>query len=57
MRADVAAGVPPFYGETESSIFQEVLTGELDLTSNPWPSVSKEAKNLVNLLLVRDPSK
>lgn len=53
----VCAGVPPFYGETEAAIFQEVLTGKLDLTSPPWPSISEEAKQLVSHLLVRDPTK
>lgn len=51
------SGVPPFYGETEAAIFQEVLTGTLDMESDPWPAISAEAKELVRKLLVRDPSK
>lgn len=31
--------------------------GNLDLESDPWPSISKEAKGLVTKLLVRDPTK
>ncbi len=49
--------MPPFYGENEAAIFQEVLTGKLDLESSPWPAISKEAKQLVKQLLVREPTK
>lgn len=34
-----------------------VLSGELDLQTPPWPSVSEEAKDLVKALLTRDPEK
>ena len=34
-----------------------VLSGELDLQTPPWPSVSDEAKGLVRALLTRDPAK
>ncbi|MBD4784488.1 hypothetical protein GUG12_11785, partial [Xanthomonas citri pv. citri] len=30
-------GVPPFWGESENDIFEEVLRGKLDFTSDPWP--------------------
>ncbi|XP_044507157.1 calcium-dependent protein kinase 26-like [Mangifera indica] len=50
-------GVPPFWGETENEIFEEVLHGDLDFTSNPWPSISEGAKDLVGRMLVRDPKK
>ncbi|KAE8720891.1 Calcium-dependent protein kinase 2 [Hibiscus syriacus] len=51
------SGVPPFWGETEQEIFEEVLHGELDFASDPWPNISESAKDLVKKMLVRDPKK
>ncbi|KAK8632612.1 hypothetical protein V6N13_073002 [Hibiscus sabdariffa] len=50
-------GVPPFWGETEGEIFEEVLKGQLDFTSDPWPNISESAKDLLSKMLVRDPKK
>ncbi|KAJ7975914.1 putative Calcium-dependent protein kinase [Quillaja saponaria] len=35
------SGVPPFWDETEQGIFEQVLKGELDFISEPWPSISE----------------
>lgn len=43
--------------ETEHDIFEEVLHGDLDLSSDPWPKISENAKDLVRKMLVRDPRK
>ena len=43
--------------ETEQEIFEQVLHGDLDFSSDPWPSISEEAKDLVRGMLVREPSK
>ncbi|KAL0338727.1 UNVERIFIED_CONTAM: Calcium-dependent protein kinase [Sesamum angustifolium] len=51
------SGVPPFWDETEQGIFEQVLKGELDFVSEPWPSISDSAKDLVRKMLVRDPKK
>ncbi|KAG5562638.1 hypothetical protein RHGRI_005384 [Rhododendron griersonianum] len=51
------SGVPPFWDETEQGIFEQVLKGELDFVSEPWPSISDGAKDLVRRMLVRDPKK
>ncbi|MBA0567106.1 hypothetical protein Golob_011864 [Gossypium lobatum] len=51
------SGVPPFWGETEQEIFEEVLHGELDFISDPWPNISESAKDLVKKMLVRDAKK
>ncbi|XVE96228.1 hypothetical protein REPUB_Repub02eG0203800 [Reevesia pubescens] len=51
------SGVPPFWDETEQGIFEQVLRGQLDFTSEPWPSISDNAKDLVRRMLVRDPKK
>ncbi|KAJ0714666.1 putative protein kinase CAMK-CDPK family [Helianthus annuus] len=50
-------GVPPFWGESENEIFEEVLRGKLDFSSDPWPSISESAKDLVRKMLTRDPRK
>ncbi|KAK1384686.1 Calcium-dependent protein kinase 20 [Heracleum sosnowskyi] len=51
------SGVPPFWDENEHGIFEQVLRGELDFESEPWPSISEDAKDLVKRMLVRDPKK
>jgi calcium-dependent protein kinase len=43
--------------ENEQGIFEEVLHGRLDFESEPWPSISDGAKDLVRRMLVRDPRK
>ncbi|KAG0463472.1 hypothetical protein HPP92_019541 [Vanilla planifolia] len=49
------SGVPPFWAETEQGIFDEVLHGDLDFESDPWPNISESAKDLVKKMLVRHP--
>lgn len=49
------SGVPPFWAETEQGIFEQVLHGDLDFSSEPWPSISESAKDIVRKMLVRDP--
>ncbi|KAF7061370.1 hypothetical protein CFC21_068068 [Triticum aestivum] len=51
------SGVPPFWDESEQGIFEQVLKGELDFTTDPWPSISESAKDLVRKMLNRDPKK
>lgn len=41
--------------ENEQGIFEQVLHGDLDFTSDPWPGISDSAKDLVRKMLVRDP--
>ncbi|CAM8885169.1 unnamed protein product [Rhodiola kirilowii] len=47
-------GVPPFWDGEQNSLMYE---GELDFVSEPWPSISAGAKDLVKRMLVRDPKK
>ncbi|KAG9132144.1 hypothetical protein Leryth_022623 [Lithospermum erythrorhizon] len=35
------SGVPPFWAETEAGIFEQVLHGDLDFASEPWPNTNK----------------
>ncbi|KAK6934456.1 Protein kinase domain [Dillenia turbinata] len=51
------SGVPPFWAETEKGIFNAILKGHLDFESEPWPSISTSAKDLVRKMLTQDPKK
>ncbi|KAK7300252.1 hypothetical protein RJT34_11093 [Clitoria ternatea] len=48
-------GVPPFWAESENGIFNAILKGHVDFTSDPWPSISPAAKDLVRKMLNTDP--
>ncbi|KAE8670640.1 Calcium-dependent protein kinase 2 [Hibiscus syriacus] len=41
--------------DKKSKVFEEVLHGDLDFDSDPWPSISESAKDLVRRMLIRDP--
>ncbi|ONI14120.1 hypothetical protein PRUPE_4G263600 [Prunus persica] len=49
------SGVPPFWAESEHGIFNSILRGQLDFSSDPWPSISHQAKDLVRKMLNSDP--
>ncbi|XVF69526.1 hypothetical protein PTKIN_Ptkin11bG0088900 [Pterospermum kingtungense] len=49
------SGVPPFWAESEHGIFNSILRGHIDFTSDPWPSISPQAKDLVRKMLNSDP--
>ncbi|XP_057957325.1 calcium-dependent protein kinase 2-like [Malania oleifera] len=51
------SGVPPFWAETEKGIFDAILQGQIDFASEPWPSISNSAKDLVKKMLTPDPKK
>ena len=42
-------GRPPFNGE-DDEIFDKIKKGKYDLTSDPWPKISKEAKDLIRYM-------
>ncbi|PSR90130.1 Calcium-dependent protein kinase [Actinidia chinensis var. chinensis] len=48
-------GVPPFWAESEHGIFNAILCGHVEFTSDPWPSLSTGAKDLVRKMLNSDP--
>lgn len=41
--------------ESEHGIFNAILRGNVDFTSDPWPSISTGAKDLVRKMLNSDP--
>ncbi|GAV61826.1 Pkinase domain-containing protein [Cephalotus follicularis] len=51
------SGMPPFWGNTKSRIFDAVRTADLRFPSDPWDRISESAKNLVRGMLCTDPSR
>jgi len=49
------SGQPPFWGPTESSIFNEILRFKLNLKKAPWPQISESAKDIMLKMLTFDP--
>lgn len=45
------------FAETERGIFDAILEGVIDFESQPWPSISDSAKDLVRKMLTQDPRK
>lgn len=43
------------FPDNEQGIFDSILRGHLDFVSDPWPSISSSAKDLVKKMLVADP--
>ncbi|KAK7276654.1 hypothetical protein RIF29_17798 [Crotalaria pallida] len=48
-------GVPPFWAESETGIFKAILRGQVDFSSDPWPSISPQAKDLIRKMLSMNP--
>jgi len=52
-------GRPPFFGRTESAVFNNIMKAKQRLEENfkrePWPQISKEAKDLIKKMLHMDP--
>lgn len=45
-------GFPPFYGDTVPEIFEQIMEANFDYPEEYWGSISKEAKDFINRLLV-----
>lgn len=41
--------------ESENGIFNAILKGHVDFSSDPWPSISSGAKDLIKKMLNQDP--
>jgi serine/threonine protein kinase len=50
-------GFPPFYEEELPALFQQIMSGKKEFPSPWWDGISRDAKDLVNKLLVVDPKK
>ncbi|KAL3647221.1 hypothetical protein CASFOL_008189 [Castilleja foliolosa] len=51
------SGIPPFWGDTKSTIFDAVRAARLCFHSDPWDQISSSAKDLISGMLCVDPSK
>ncbi|XP_078439361.1 calcium-dependent protein kinase 1-like [Wolffia australiana] len=51
------SGIPPFWGGSDVEIFDAILAGNLDLSRDPWPSISSSAKDLLRKMLNPVPEK
>jgi calcium/calmodulin-dependent protein kinase I len=49
-------GFPPFYGDTVPEIFEQIMEANFDYPEEYWGSVTKEAKDFINKLLVVETS-
>ncbi|CAL9115883.1 unnamed protein product [Musa acuminata subsp. burmannicoides] len=49
-------GVPPFWAENDEGIIQSILNSSIDFEREPWPKISRNAKDLVQLMLDPNPS-
>lgn len=48
---------PPFYGDSDTQIFESVRVGKFDFPSPEWDDISQSAKDFVTALLRKDPNK
>lgn len=48
-------GYPPFYGDSDTQIFESVRVGKFDFPSPEWDDISASAKDFVIALLQKDP--
>lgn len=49
------SGYPPFDGQTDDEIFDAIQNKAPSFTGEEWEKVSEDAKNLITLMLVKDP--
>ncbi|CAG8583015.1 6955_t:CDS:2 [Acaulospora morrowiae] len=50
-------GYPPFYGEDQNSLFESIMSGAYEYDDYEWLDISSTAKDLIDKMLTRDPSK
>jgi calcium/calmodulin-dependent protein kinase I len=50
-------GFPPFYDDDNQILFKMIQEGQVEFPSPYWDDISMSAKELIRLLLVKDPSK
>ena len=50
------SGVPPFWAQTDTAIFEAVRKGQYDLVGDPWPKISESAKGLIRRILMGNPA-
>lgn len=51
------SGIPPFWGQTKSKIFDAVREAKLQFPKDSWSGISSSAKDLISRMLCTDPKK
>ena len=46
-------GYPPFEGDDDYELCQQILKGRVEFDGEEWDDISKEAKNLINALITK----
>lgn len=44
-------GIPPFLGDTLHDVFDNILKGDIDFETSPWPELTKEALSCTRSML------
>jgi len=50
-------GFPPFYGDSQKELFENIMNGNYDFPDPVWTDVSPQAKNFIKKILVVNPEK
>lgn len=50
----ILCGFPPFYGKTQTQLFERILNAEYDFPDPEWTHISNQAKDFIQHLLVLD---
>jgi len=50
-------GFPPFYGDSQKELFENIMNGRFDFPDPEWSEVSDLAKGFIKKILVVDPEK
>jgi len=48
-------GKPPFKGRSKDEVFVEITTKNINYSGELWKHITKEAKNFIRKMLIRDP--
>lgn len=51
------SGEPPFVGRSDDEVLNKVRAGKFEYSGRIWSLISPEAKNFINRLLEKDPTK
>ncbi|CAM5153632.1 unnamed protein product [Natator depressus] len=52
-----AVWLPPFYDENDAKLFEQILRAEYEFDSPYWDDISESAKDFIQHLMEKDPSK
>jgi calcium-dependent protein kinase len=52
----LVAGYPPFHGNNDAEVLQKVVAVNYDFDRPEWSNVSELVKDLIRLMLVKEPT-